>query len=154
MGLASTVGRVALGYCADVYGRLLMLRISMSICAVATFAWLLCVHFWSIVLYAAIYGLFSGSVIALVSPLLAENFHDHRDKLASIIGMSFFGPALANLIGAPVVGVWFDRTSSYTYGILYAASALAIGAIVSFFLRARLGPDVVSKSQVVESSSV
>jgi MFS transporter, OFA family, oxalate/formate antiporter len=87
IGIASTTGRISLGYLADVLGRLFVLNTSLVMCSVSTVLWLFCHQFWNIALYGVVYGLFSGSMISLVSPLLAENYPDHRDKMSSILGM-------------------------------------------------------------------
>lgn len=52
VGLSSTFGRIAIGYLADIFGRLFMIRISILISAIFTFLWIDFDSFSTLLLYS------------------------------------------------------------------------------------------------------
>jgi MFS family permease len=127
MGIASAVGRVAIGYAADVYGKLVMLAVCMGVGGVSTLAWMGCTVFSTMMVYGVVYGFFAGGVISLFPTVVAELYGIKR--LATVIGILYTGTAFGNLLAAPIAGFIFDATHEY-YGSISLAGGLLLIATV------------------------
>lgn len=64
IGAANTIGRIVLGYISDKpwVNRLHVYNICLTICGVATALSALCLDFWSLAVYASIFGFTIGTV--------------------------------------------------------------------------------------------
>ena len=73
MGASSAAGRVLFGYFADTFGRLAAFKASVLLSALSVFFWLLCAaDFGMMAAFSALYGVFGGSVLGLLTVAVAE----------------------------------------------------------------------------------
>jgi MFS family permease len=127
MGIASAVGRVAIGYAADVFGKLVMLAVCMGVGGMSTLAWMGCTVFSTMMIYGIVYGFFAGGVISLFPTVVAELYGIQR--LGMVIGILYTGTAFGNLLAAPIAGFIYDATHEY-YGSISLAGGLLLIATV------------------------
>jgi MFS family permease len=73
MGASSAAGRVLFGLIADRIGRLLAFKISVVLSALSVYFWLLCGdNFDMMAAFSALYGCFGGSVLGLLTVVVAD----------------------------------------------------------------------------------
>jgi len=73
MGASSAAGRVLFGFIADRIGRLLAFKISVTLSALSVYFWLLCGdNFGMMSAFSALYGCFGGSVLGLLTVVVAD----------------------------------------------------------------------------------
>jgi len=136
LGGTSIIGRIGLGAISDKIGY----RLALTCClVVATLAlvWLLVAReVWMLYLFASVYGLVYGGIVAIQSPLVADLFgmSSHGVMLGIIVFLTTLGAA----IGPVMAGRIFDVTGNYTPAFLAAIGASVISVISStFFIRAK-----------------
>jgi MFS family permease len=137
IGVGSTLGRFLLGGPADRFGRkrgLVLLFIGM---AVMQLAWLGSERFWSLAVYALVYGACYGGFVALVPALTIDYFGPR--SAAGIIGVLYTSVAIGTLVGPAYAGFAFDLSGSYTLSIATNAATALIAAIWLALLRAPRG---------------
>jgi len=69
IGLASAVGRISIGYVADKFGKLLMLRVCMIVAGTITLGWLAFTTFNLLMLFCVIFGFFGGGLLHVAGAL-------------------------------------------------------------------------------------
>jgi MFS family permease len=72
MGFASTTGRLAMGMASDWFGPGFMLRLSVAMLGVATIYWSFTFDVLTIALFGVLYGLFVGSIPAILPLVVAQ----------------------------------------------------------------------------------
>jgi MFS family permease len=134
IGGLSLVGRVSMGGIGDRIGNRRVFTLGMGI-AVLTLVWLLFAgELWMFYLFAVVYSLGYGGLVALQTLLIADLFG--VISLGVILGMIIFIGALGEAVG-PAVGGWiFDITGSYRWAFLTSA----LLCILAIFLTALLKP--------------
>ncbi|RGP58952.1 riboflavin transporter mch5 [Fusarium sporotrichioides] len=109
---ASTFGRIIPGVLADKYGRLNV----YSLGGVSTGIVILCMNETkstaALVVYAAVFGFTSGTIISGVSAAFTFVVKDPRDN-GTYMGMGLAVSSLAALIGPPVNGALIDRYGGF-----------------------------------------
>lgn len=132
MGIASSLGRILVGFAADIVGKISMLQVCVIVGGVSTFCWLLCTTFITMVIYGFVFGFFAGGFISLVPTVCAELYGVR--KLGTVIGVLYTGTAVGNLLSAPIGGFLFDGTGNYTASIIVAASFLLLSGLMNVFV--------------------
>ena len=84
-------------------------------------------------LFAAIFGIAFGGLMASFSPMVAELFGLRSH--GAIFGVVFFSGTIGGALGPAVAGRIFDVTSSYQFVFLIFAAVSAIGIILASLLR-------------------
>lgn len=128
MGAFNILGRVVLGAMADRLGRRGIFQISVTAMSASVLLWPLAGTFGSLAIFAGAYGFFSGTFISLLFALTADYFGIER--LAGVTGLLNTAAMLGTLLGAPLSGLMFDATGTYTLAILIAGGTLAAGSAV------------------------
>jgi len=132
MGIASSLGRILVGFAADIFGKISMLQVCVLVGGVSTFCWLLCTTFITMVIYGLVFGFFAGGFISLVPTVCAELYGVR--KLGTVIGVLYTGTAIGNLLSAPIGGFLFDGTGNYTASIIVAACFLLLSGLMNMFV--------------------
>lgn len=133
MGIASAVGRIVSGLCADRFGKVLMLQICMYGGGISTLCWMACKTFPSLMVYGIIYGFFAGGIISLMPSVAAELFG--IEKLGSVIGLLYTSNATGNLLSAPIGGFLYDAYHNYYPPISVAGGFLLAGAVIVLLVK-------------------
>lgn len=144
MGASSAAGRVIFGFFADKIGRLSAFKVSVLLSALSAFFWLLCGDDFAIMAaFSALYGVFGGSVLGLLTVAVAEvvgvvsltlrlRLPLISSHLCTQIGIGhsmclvFTSMSVPYLLSAPVGGWIADATGVYWPSIIlsgYAAFA-------------------------------
>ena len=142
LGIASTIGRIVLGYAADRTSKLLMIRLSFVVLGVSTLCLPSMDTIAKLATFVAFYGAFAGGFIALVAPVSAEYFPP--ELTPSLTGSVYFGAAAGNLFGAPIAGALIDLAvadgvtggSAYNNGFYFAGATMLFSSLFLFLLPA------------------
>lgn len=128
IGVGSTAGRFVLGGLADRLGRPLSLAVMIAGMALAFVIWAVSTNFWSLAIFALVYGLFYGGWVALLPAVVADYFG--AVNVGSMIGLLSLSIAFGTLIGPSAAGFAFDVSHSYTLSILASAGAYVVAAAI------------------------
>jgi len=134
IGGLGAIGRVAMGSVSDRMGIKLSLFICFAIISMALFWLLAAKELWMLYLFATIFGFGYGGIVALASPVIAEQFglSSHGVILGSLVLFAEIGDA----IGPVASGYLFDLKGNYDLAFLTEASIAVIGLILISLLRA------------------
>ncbi len=120
IGLGSLLGRFAIGYLADRWGRKQALVGMFFGLMAMTFWWYASISIWALSFYAVLFGAFYGGFVAL-SPALAADYFGGR-AISGIIGLVYSSVAIGILIGPVAAGYGYDLSGSYDLVILVSAA--------------------------------
>lgn len=136
IGIANTVGRVALGWVADKpwVNRLWIYNICLTICGIATFLSAFCLDFISLSVYASVYGFTIGAYVGLTSVILVDLLG--LQKLTNAFGLLLLFQGIASFLGPPIAGWLYDALGSYNPGFYVAGVMIAVSGLVLFFIPA------------------
>ncbi|XP_026284953.1 monocarboxylate transporter 9 isoform X3 [Frankliniella occidentalis] len=132
VGIANLVGRLVLGYAADKpwVNRLLVYNVSLSVSGFATILVVVCQDYYSLAVYAAVYGFTIGAYVGLTSVILVDLLG--LDKLTNAFGLLLLFQGVASFMGPPIGGWLFDITQSYKPSFWLAGVTLALSGLMLF----------------------
>jgi len=133
IGGLNTGGRVTMGITGDRIGNKLAFIISIALISVALFWVLAAKESWMLYLFAVLFGFGYGGIVALVSPVIAEQFGLRAHGV--IMGFIMLGATFGNGIGPVVAGHIFDITGSYNLAFLIFAILSVIGLMLMLLLK-------------------
>ncbi|KAI8910721.1 major facilitator superfamily domain-containing protein [Powellomyces hirtus] len=109
---ASAVGRLAMGFSADILGptNTLVACITISTMSVLAF-WPFATTFPAMLAFVLLYGLAIGGFISLLPSVIA-GFYIKTGHLATITGMIYSSMFVGNLSGTPIAGAMMDHFST------------------------------------------
>jgi MFS family permease len=128
IGVASVVGRLAIGTLAERLGRIRTFQASFAVIAVSFVIWLVAGSVPALVVFAVVLGVGYGGWIALQPAVLAELFGVRG--LGGVVGLSYTSSGIGALIGPPLAGVLIDITGGYS-GAIAAAGVCALGSFLA-----------------------
>lgn len=130
IGISSVAGRLSLGYLADRFGRVVMLRASMIVLMACAAAWQFCDNAASLFTLCIIFGFNAGGYPSLPPSIIADYFGKLSPaNLFKMVGLVFTIETPGILFGIPLVGLMFDRTGSYRVGSIFTASMMLLGNV-------------------------
>lgn len=130
IGVGSTAGRFFLGGLADRMGRHASLVAMHAGIALSLIIWALAGGFWTLALFAFLFGVFYGGWVAII-PSVATDYFGGR-HIGGILGVLYTSVAFGTLIGPSAAGFAFDINHSYRVPIIasiavsFVAAALAV----------------------------
>nr|XP_040226142.2 monocarboxylate transporter 12-B [Anopheles coluzzii]XP_040226152.2 monocarboxylate transporter 12-B [Anopheles coluzzii]XP_049464187.1 monocarboxylate transporter 12-B [Anopheles coluzzii] len=132
IGIANTVGRIVLGYLSDKpwVNRLAVYNCSLAVCGIATALSVLCVDFYWLGVYSAVYGFTIGAYVGLTSVILVDLLG--LEKLTNAFGLLLLFQGIASFVGPPIAGWLYDYTLSYGPGFIMAGTTIAISGAMLF----------------------
>jgi MFS family permease len=134
IGVASVVGRIALGAIADRLGRVRTFQASFAVLAAAFALWLGHIAaggpFGLLVAFAVVLGVGYGGWIALQPAVIADAFGVHG--LGWLVGLVYTAAGIGALLGVPVAGALVDATGGYGWAA-GAAGLCGLGAFAVLF---------------------
>lgn len=130
IGVGSTAGRFFLGGIADRIGRRRALGGMLAGLALMMGFWAVADSFWSLAVFAVVYGMFYGGFVALI-PALTMDYFGAR-SVSGLIGALYTSVAVGTFAGPALAGVAYDLLQDYTLPIVLAAIAnlLAAGCVL------------------------
>ncbi|KAF8996239.1 MFS general substrate transporter [Cyathus striatus] len=139
MNAASFPGRVLPNLLADRLGPLNSLTMSGIICAALIFALFGVKSVASTMVFAVIYGFFSGAWFSLAGPTIA-GFSRHPSEAGVRFGIAFGIASFGTLIGNPIIGALLGSTFPWFKAIAFSGAAILFGCflfLVSRFMLVR-----------------
>ncbi|HEY4041041.1 MAG TPA: MFS transporter [Rhodopila sp.] len=126
VGIGSTGGRFLLGGLADRLGRLLALQVMFLGMALALGVWAMSTGFWTLAVFAFVFGTFYGGYVAVLPALVMDYFGGRN--VSGIIGVLYTSIAFGTLAGPSAAGYAFDVSHSYLLPILISVGLNLIAA--------------------------
>jgi MFS family permease len=128
IGVGSTAGRFFLGGLADKWGRGHALVLMFAGMGLSLLLWVCSTQWWSLCLFALVYGVFYGGFVAILPALVMDYFGGRH--VNGIIGVLYTSVAFGTLVGPSAAGFAFDISHSYTLPILVGVAANIIAALI------------------------
>jgi MFS family permease len=136
IGLTSLVARLAGGSWADRLGRVVMVRLALSLMVAATILWAGNPQEASVFfIVAALFGITYGLCIALLPAVIADSFGNR--EISRIIGTIYTCFALAALLGPTIAGLLRDRYGNYDLALTICIVLAVAAVLASFGVRRR-----------------
>jgi MFS family permease len=129
LNTASIAGRIVPNIITDLIGPLNVLVPGSLITGILAFAWIGIKNLPGIVVFAILYGFFSGIFVS-ISPVALITLSPDLRKLGTRMGQSFFTSAFALLVGAPVSGAILSKTESFLGLQLFSGCAIIVAAVL------------------------
>jgi MFS family permease len=144
LNAASGLGRIVLGFNADLLGHLNSLLLSIVIAGLSVLlVWPFATTFGTLVFFGIIYGFFIGGFISLLPTAIVQLFG--LENIATITGMVYSGVFFGNLFGSPFAGALLDAlttnnpdgttTINFVPMIFLGGVPILIGASIVFSIR-------------------
>lgn len=132
VGVGSTAGRFLLGTLADRLGRRASLATMYGGMAASLALWAACGQFWTLALFALVFGAFYGGWVALMPAVVMDYFGGRH--VSGIIGALYTSVAFGTLIGPVAAGHAYDLSGSYLLPIIASAAGNAVAAAITALL--------------------
>lgn len=150
IGAGSTLGRFALGYLADRWGRpRTMLAVFLGL-ALSYGVWWQAEAAAAFLAFGLLFGTCYGGYVAMLPALIADHFAGAR--LGAVIGLQYTAAGLAGLVGPVLAGYLYDTGGSYAPAFaVAAASSLAAAGLLAALpppATAPAAPDAVAAGAV------
>lgn len=141
LNAGSVVGRLLPNYLADRFGSINMLIMVNLAAAILAFAWMGIKSSAGLIVFAALYGAFSGGVVS-ITPSAIVPYCPDLGVLGTRMGMSFLFTGTSVLVGTPIGGAILGSGSEKAWKsiIAYSGSTLLVAAVllsISLFLHRR-----------------
>jgi len=132
IGGVSIAGKTIMGAATDRIGTRTGIIIGF-ILMFATLVWLVAIReLWMLYLFAAFFAFGYASMIALMSPIIAELFG--LSSVGILLGIVNFAATIGCAIGPVLAGWLFDINGSYQLAFLLSAAVGLIGLIITLFI--------------------
>ncbi|CAN6623026.1 probable transporter Mch2p [Trichomonascus vanleenenianus] len=126
LGSGSIIGRIFPNYLADKVGPMNVMILSTMAAGVLAFAWIGIKDSAGVIVFAVLYGFFSGTNVAVTPPCIASMTKD-MSLIGTRLGMCFFVAGFGLLIGSPVAGALVKRMDGgYLGAQLFSGLAIAV----------------------------
>lgn len=131
----SFFGRVIPGLLADRFGSLEGMIICTLVISAFAYAWIAIQNLAGLVVFAAIYGFFSGAAVSLPNSVIAGLVPEMR-LVGTWMGISFCFFAAGVLIGSPVAGTIIDvEADDFAGGHIFTGSLNIAAAVILILAR-------------------
>ncbi|KAI1618426.1 MFS transporter, MCP family, solute carrier family 16, member 10 [Exophiala viscosa] len=134
LNASSTFGRIAPNFLAGFTGPLNVYIPVALVAAVLIFAWCGITNFAGMIVFAVLYGFFSGGFVGLMTVSLVTLTPDLR-TLGTRTGQAFFIASFGVLMGSPVAGAILNQTGSWVAVKCFAGTAVLMAMV--FLVAAR-----------------
>lgn len=126
LNASSVFGRIIPNIIADYLGALNVL-LPFTVCAsILAFAWIAIHNVAGIVVFAILYGFFSGSIVSLPPTALAALSPD-LSRVGTRMGMCFSFAGFGLLLGSPIAGAILKSKGGFAGAEAFGAAAVMIG---------------------------
>ncbi|EXJ81382.1 hypothetical protein A1O3_07673 [Capronia epimyces CBS 606.96] len=137
MNAASLFGRVLPGMAADRLGRYNLWLVACFSSGILLLCWGATKSNAAILVFAILFGFFSGAIISLMNACVAQITPDPR-QIGAHIGVLSFICGFAGLSGSPISGAIATEYNSYVDSGYFGGASMILGAFI--VVAARLGP--------------
>jgi predicted MFS family arabinose efflux permease len=126
LNAGSIFGRLIPNAMADHFGALNMAIPSALACAMLAFTWIAVHKIGSLIVFAILYGFFSGTFVSL-PPSAILSLSSDLNKVGTRLGMSFSIAGFGILIGSPVGGALLDlNRGHFVHTQVFCAIAMTV----------------------------
>ncbi|GBM56026.1 Monocarboxylate transporter 14 [Araneus ventricosus] len=134
MGVANTIGKIAIGYWADrtSVSVLNIYTVCLLITGISTMMTSLITNYFLMVLYIFVYGISWGGSIGLSSILMVSLFG--MQNLSNAYGLFLLFIGVSTAAGTPITGVLHDITSNYDAGFYLSGGVITLGSLLLFVI--------------------
>ncbi|OJJ76622.1 hypothetical protein ASPBRDRAFT_39117 [Aspergillus brasiliensis CBS 101740] len=130
LNAASTFGRVIPGILADRFGRLNAFAIGGIMNGIVTFCWNRAESNAALIVYSAVFGFTSGTIISGGSAACTICAKSAQDA-GTYLGMALAIAALAALAGPPIAGKFVDVYGGYLEVSMFSGATCIFGGVVA-----------------------
>ncbi len=143
IGITSIVGGMLMGLISDKIGRKPIAFICVLL-QVGALAWLIpSDSLWALYLFASIFGIAFGGVMATLTPMIGDTFGmANIGKLIGTLDCSF---GVAALAGPLMAGFIYDIRGEYTLAFIITSAAALVAALLITQIRREVNDTIVSK---------
>ncbi|ROW14809.1 hypothetical protein VPNG_03734 [Cytospora leucostoma] len=137
LNVGSIFGRIVPNYLADKLGNVNVIVACASASAVLLYGWLGIHDLGGLIVFALLYGGFSGGIVA-VTPSAILSLSPNMGNVGTRMGMTFTLTGIAILVGTPIAGAILGGFSETEWlGVIgYSAAGLTVGLVL--YLAARV----------------
>ncbi|KIW39898.1 uncharacterized protein PV06_08468 [Exophiala oligosperma] len=134
LNAASAFGRVVPGLAADKVGPFNTMLVEGTCTGVLLLCWLAIRSNAAIIIFAALYGFFSGGIVSLMSPCFAR-ITPHMNQFGTYLGMAMAVLAVAGLTGTPICGAMVQSYGGYSECAIFSGVAMLFGSLLVAWAR-------------------
>ncbi|ETS75007.1 hypothetical protein PFICI_13491 [Pestalotiopsis fici W106-1] len=131
LNAGSVIGRLVPNYLADHFGSINILIMLALAAAILAYAWMAITSSAGLIVFAALYGAFSGGVVS-VTPSAIVPYCPDLGRLGTRMGMSFLLSGISVLVGTPIGGAILGNGSEREWRdiIAYSGTTMLIAALL------------------------
>ncbi|MFC1988804.1 MFS transporter, partial [Chloroflexota bacterium] len=133
MGFTALIGRVSMGYLADILPRRYAFATTMVMLGASVIILSNARSMWQLVLWAVLYGPGYGGGSPIMSSIVADYYG--RKYFGTINGLTHIGMAVTTVAGPVFAGYMFDISGSYNVAFISFAVVSLIGGIAAILAR-------------------
>jgi MFS family permease len=140
---ASFFGRIGSGLLSLKLGAFNMMNFFCLACAVLIFAWLGITSHAALIVFAMLFGIFSGGVIGLL-PVTMSMTAPNPSVIGTYMGMGMGLVGFAGLVGPPITGALVRSALGYHAAIYFAGGCAVLGTILVVAARLSFSTKVIA----------
>lgn len=144
LNATSVFGRVLPGLVADKMGRFNTLIVQGSCTGILLLCWPAAVSNAAVFVFAALYGFFSGGIVSLMSPCIAQ-VTPQPNQIGTYLGMAMAIFGIAGLTGTPICGALIQAYDSYWQPAIFSGVVVLFGALLTAVARFYLSRQLLAK---------
>ncbi|WYZ42196.1 hypothetical protein EsH8_V_001091 [Colletotrichum jinshuiense] len=144
LNAASVFGRVLPGLMADKLGRFNTLIIQGTCAGILILCWPAATSDAAVFVFAALYGFFSGGIVSLMSPCVAQ-VTPQANQIGTYLGMAMAIVSIAGLTGTPICGSLLQAYGSYWQPAIFSGVTVLFGVLLAALARFYLSRQVLAK---------
>ncbi|EPE32528.1 MFS general substrate transporter [Glarea lozoyensis ATCC 20868] len=126
----STFGRILPALLADKYGRINMFSIGGIVCGITIFCMDLATNNTGLIIYSAVFGFASGTIISGASAAFSGCSNDSRN-IGTYMGMGMAISALGGLVGPPINGLMVRQFEGFYEVSLLSGTMCLTGGLIA-----------------------
>ncbi|MFC1932463.1 MFS transporter [Chloroflexota bacterium] len=133
MGFSALIGRISVGYLADIVPKRYAFAICMTVMGISVLFLSTAQSVWQLVLWAVLYGPGYGGGSPVMGAMIGDYYG--RKSFGTINGVIHIPMAVTTLIGPVFAGYIFDVTGSYRPAFIFFAAVSVIGILAAILAR-------------------
>ncbi|KAE8153451.1 major facilitator superfamily domain-containing protein [Aspergillus avenaceus] len=145
LNASSFFGRVIPGILADKFGTLNMLSFLSLVAGILTFCWDKMTNNATIIVFAVLYGFFSGGMISL-TPAAIANVPENPQDIGTYMGMGTAVISIATLIGPPINGALINHYGGWLQVQIFSGVVILAGSVFGIVTKLLSGKGLLEKA--------
>lgn len=141
---SSFFGRLIPGIIADKIGTLNMLSFLSFVAGILTLCWIRMTSSAAIIVFAVLYGFFSGGMISL-TPAAIANVADNPQDIGTYLGMGTGVISIATLIGPPINGALANTYGGFLQVQIFSGVMILAGGVIAIIAKLLFGKGFFNK---------